>query len=145
MELRGRMLQVCRELELWNQLLNFLPYPPDSTFKFTCATLLWLFPQGESLVDTMLQLSWEALQEGKSVLADIEKVGDRLTRADVLLNIVDMQVRRLLTDYKDPFHDMSAHVRGSGLIIHIPDFCRFVEICLCLWVSASPTTFLPSL
>lgn len=43
-------------------------------------------------MDTMLQLSWEALQEGKSVLSGVESIGDQLTRADVLLNIVDMQV-----------------------------------------------------
>ena len=48
--------------------------------------------QGESLVDTMLQLSWESLQEGKNVLAEVEKVGDKLTRAEVLLNTVDMQM-----------------------------------------------------
>ena len=48
--------------------------------------------QGESLVDTMLQLSWESLQEGKNVLVEVENVGDKLTRADVLLNTVDMQM-----------------------------------------------------
>lgn len=40
----------------------------------------------------MLQLSWEALEEGKNVLAEVEKVGDKLTRAEVLLNVVDMQM-----------------------------------------------------
>ena len=40
----------------------------------------------------MLQLSWEALQEGKSVLTEVDTIGDRITRADVLLNMVDMQV-----------------------------------------------------
>ena len=48
--------------------------------------------QGESLVDTMLQLSWESLQEGKAVLAEVDKVGDKLTSADVLLNTVEMQM-----------------------------------------------------
>ena len=46
--------------------------------------------QGESLVDTMGQLSWEALQEGKSVLAGVEQTGDKLIQAEVLLNTVNM-------------------------------------------------------
>jgi hypothetical protein len=48
--------------------------------------------QGETLIDTMQQLAWEALEEGKSVLAEVEKVGDRMTRADVLFNTVEMQM-----------------------------------------------------
>mmetsp|Transcript_49185 Transcript_49185/g.76755 ORF Transcript_49185/g.76755 Transcript_49185/m.76755 type:complete len:278 (-) Transcript_49185:1937-2770(-) len=48
--------------------------------------------QGESLIDTMKQLSWEAMQEGKSVLAESEKAGDRLIRAEVLMKVIDMQM-----------------------------------------------------
>ena len=39
--------------------------------------------QGETLIDTMLQLSWEGLQEGKSVLQGVEAVGDQILRAEV--------------------------------------------------------------
>jgi hypothetical protein len=40
----------------------------------------------------MRQLSWEALEEGKSVLKGVEAVGEQLIRAEILLVYVDMQM-----------------------------------------------------